>query len=216
LWPHAATATCSATAKGNKKIPRLRTCRSGATFLVRSVANSGSANRTTRKINWESNLPAWFARLPRGFPVIFIREPVPSAAAFAAAPAIATAVPAATAIPATAAGTTLSASAAISREPAGTRSARRTAFALRTRFIHFQVAAAGFFAIQTRYSLRRFRVVGHFHECKSACSSSFAVHRHMHARHLAKRLEQSSKIALRRLKIHVSHKETFHVASPGF
>jgi hypothetical protein len=37
----------------------------------------------------------------------------------------------------------------------------------------------------------------------------------MYARHLAERLEQRSQIALGRLKIHVAHKKTFHVASPG-
>jgi hypothetical protein len=161
------------------------------------------------------NLPTRFARLSRGFPVVFVREPIPSAAALAAASTIATAVPTAAAFPAATARTTLAAP-AVPSESAGTCSARWSAFAFRPRFIYFQVAATGFFAIQTRDGLRSFGIVGHFHESKSACSPRFAVHGHVHTRHLTKGLEQGSQIALCRLKVHVSHKKTFHVASPGF
>jgi hypothetical protein len=63
--------------------------------------------------------------------------------------------------------------------------------------------------------LRRFRIVRHFHESKSARPARFAIHGHVHARYLSERFKQGTKIALRRLKIHVPNKKTFHVASPG-
>jgi hypothetical protein len=64
--------------------------------------------------------------------------------------------------------------------------------------------------------LRRFRIVRHFHERKSPRPSRLTIHGHVHARHLSERLEQRPQVAFRGLKIHVSDKKTFHVASPGF
>src|SRR6266404_6292749 len=154
--------------------------------------NAGTVKPFTKK----GELPARLARLPRGIAIIFVREAVASAAALApsAAPTAWAASPAWTA--------------EISR------STRRAAFALRPRFIHFQIAPANFFAVQCRHGLRRFRVVGHFHERKAARTARLAVHSHVDACHLAKRREELSQIAFRRLEIHVEDKQTIHLNSP--
>jgi hypothetical protein len=163
------------------------------------------------------NLPARFPWLPRGFAIIFIGKaisPAPAAftrtSAIAAAPAVSSATTTTARTPAPAAALASKASAATR-----TRSTRRSAFTLRPRFIYFQIASAGFLAIQTSDRLGRFRIVRHFHESESARPARFAIHGHMHARYLTERLKQRTKIALRRLKIHVPNKKTFHVASPG-
>src|SRR5712664_3655072 len=155
--------------------------------------NAGTVKPFTKK----GELPARLARLPRGIAIIFIREAVASAAA-ALAPS--------------AAPTAWAASPAWTAEIS--RSTRRAAFALRPRFIHFQIAPANFFAVQCRHGLRRFRVVGHFHERKSARTARLAVHSHVDACHLAKRREELSQIAFRRLEIHVADKQTLHLDSP--
>jgi hypothetical protein len=156
-------------------------------------------------------LPARLTRLPCGFAIILVGKAIPPAATFAAASAIATA-----ATVATTAARTSPATRTLPCKSAGTRSARRPAFALRARFIYFQVAPASFFAVQTGDCLCSFRVVRHFYERESTCPARFAIHSHMHARHLPKRLEQRSQIAFGRLEIHIPNKKTFHVASPGF
>src|SRR6266446_3708644 len=151
--------------------------------------NAGTVKPFTKK----GELPA---RLPRGIAIIFIREAVASAAALApsAAPTAWAASPA--------------------RAAEISRSTRRAAFALRPRFIHFQIAPANFFTVQRRHGLCRFRVVGHFHERKAARAARLAVHSHVDARHLAKRREELSQIAFRRLEIHVADKQTLHLDSP--
>jgi hypothetical protein len=166
-----------------------------------------------QRIIAKKNLPARLSRLTRGLAIIFVREAIAPATAFAAPSAIA----ATAAIPATTAARTPATAAARSGKStaAGTRSPWRSAFSLGPCFIHFQIAPTGFFAIQTRDRLRRFFVIRHFHEREATSSSRFAVHGHVHARHLAKGLEQRPKIAFRRLEIHVPNKKTFHVASPS-
>jgi hypothetical protein len=162
---------------------------------------------------YPEKLPAWFPRLTRRLAIIFVGKAIPPAATFAAATAIATAVSStATAAPRSTASTAAwTSKAAASR----TRAARRTAFALRPRFIHFQIAAAGFFPVQARNRLRRFRIIWHFHESEPASPARFTIHGHVHPRDLPERLKQRTEIGLRRLKIHVPNKKTFHVASPG-
>src|SRR6266850_2544172 len=154
--------------------------------------NAGTVKPFTKK----GELPARLARLPRGIAIIFIREAVASAATLAPS----------------AAPTAWAASSARAVEIS--RSTRRATLALRPRFIHFQIAPANFFAVQCRHGLRRFRVVGHFHERKAARASRLAVHSHVDARHLAKRREELSQIAFRRLEIHVADKQTLHLNSP--
>src|SRR5882672_10783593 len=148
---------------------------------------SGKAG-TVKPFTKKGELPARLARLPRGIAIIFIREPVASTtAARPASP--------------TWAAKTL-------------RSAWRAAFALRPRFIHFQIATANFFSIERWHGLRRFRVVRHFHERKAARATRLAVHGHVDACDLAKRSEELSQIAFRRLEVHVADKQTLHLDSP--
>ncbi len=165
----------------------------------------------------KQKLPARFPWLPRGFAIIFIGKAIsPAPAAFTRTSAI-SAAPAISSATTTAARTPAPAAALAGKAPAATRtrSTRRSAFALWPRFIHFQITSAGFLTIKPSNRLRRFRVVRHFHESKSARPAGFTIHGHMHARYLTERLKQRTKIALRRLKIHVPNKKTFHVASPG-
>src|SRR6266481_2808325 len=154
--------------------------------------NAGTVKPFTKK----GELPARLARLPRGIAIIFIRKAVAPAAALAPS----------------AAPTAWAASTA--RTAKTLRSARRAAFALRPCFVDFQIAPANFFAVQCRHGLRRFGVVGHFHERKAARTARLAVHSHVDARHLAKRREELSQIAFRRLEIHVADKQTLHLDSP--
>src|SRR5580704_4750094 len=115
-------------------------------------------------------LPARFAWLPRRLAVVLIRKSLASTAAALAA---------------------ASATTAASVRPAKVpRPAWRSAFALRTRFVHFQIAPAQFFAIESGHRFRRFLVVRHFHKRKSPRSPGFPVHCHVHARYLPKRSEQ--------------------------
>src|SRR6266849_2046249 len=130
-------------------------------------------------IQGKGKLPARFARLARRLTVIFVRKTLASAALAASAAARAAKIPW-TAWPA--------------------------AFALRARFIHFQVAPANFFSIESGHGLRCFRIVGHFDECKTARAPRLPVHGHVHARYLAERGKQLAQFALRGLEAHVAHK----------
>jgi hypothetical protein len=149
-------------------------------------------------------LPARFAWLPGTVAIILGREPAALAriSASAAAAAATVAVTIAVAIePATA-----SAPAAAARPAAS--AAARSGFG--TRLIHFQRSPANFLAVQARHSLRGFRIVGHLHECESACPSRFPVHGDVNAGDLSERFKKRAQLRFRRLKIHISDKHVLH------
>jgi hypothetical protein len=60
---------------------------------------------------------------------------------------------------------------------------------LRTRFVHLKSAAPELFSIKASNRLGRFFIIGHFHECKTAGSASFPIHRYMDPRNLPERFE---------------------------
>src|SRR5437879_7027649 len=130
--------------------------------VVISLSLQQSAARAlvpaVQPIHGKGKLPARFARLARRLTVIFVRKTVSSAA--------------------------LAASPASSRAAKIPWTSRRAAFALRARFIHFQISPANFFPIEGGHGLCRFRVIGHFDECKTACASGLPVHGHVNARYL--------------------------------
>src|SRR6267143_3126795 len=129
--------------------------------VVINLSSQQSAARAlapaVQPIQGKGKLPARFARLPRRLTVIFVRETVASPAALAASAA------------------SSARSAKIPWTP------RRPAFALRPRFIHLQVAPANFFSVEGGHGCCRFRVVGHFHECKPSRPSRLPVHGHVDA-----------------------------------
>ncbi len=100
----------------------------------------------------------------------------------------------------------LAAPAASARAAKVLRTTWRAAFALRARFIDLQIAPANFFPIQAGHGLRRFRVIGHFDESKTACPPGLPVHGQVNARYLAERRKQLAQFALRGLEAHVAHK----------
>src|ERR1700676_3720390 len=104
---------------------------------------AGALVPAVQPIHGKGKLPARFARLTRRLTVIFVRKTLASAAlaASAAAPA---------------------------RTTKSLRPAWRAALALGARFIHLQVAPANLFSIECGHGRRRFRVIGHFNECKTA------------------------------------------------
>src|SRR6266851_1120922 len=154
--------------------------------VVISLSSQQSAARAlapaVQPIQGKGKLPARFARLPRRLTVIFVRETVASPAALAASAA------------------SSARSAKIPWTP------RRPAFALRPRFIHLQVAPANFFSVEGGHGCCRFRVVGHFHECKTPRAPSFPVHGHMNAAYLAERGKQLAQFGFRSLEAHIAHK----------
>src|SRR5271167_3858255 len=142
-------------------------------------------------------LPARFARLPRDFAIIFVRESF-----LAPATTIATA--------------RASAVATISAAPAATTRTTRAAagFGFGPSFIYFQVTSANIFAVEGCDCFGRFGVVGHFHESEAACATGFAVGGHVHTRELAEGLKQRTKIFRCGLKAHVAYEQIFHCDSP--
>src|ERR1700694_2251980 len=159
--------------------------------VVISLSSQHSAARAqapaVQPIHGKGKLPARFARLARWCTVIFVRKPAAPAATLAAS-------------------ATTSGPASSTRPPKTLWAAWRAAFALRARFVHFQIAPANFFSIQGSHGRRRFRVVGHFDECKTTRAAGFPVHGHVNARYLAKRGKQLAQFALRGLEAHVAHK----------
>jgi hypothetical protein len=141
-------------------------------------------------------LPAWFARLPRGFAIILVRE-ASAAATITPASASSTSTPA-------------SATTAATSTPSATTSWRTTTTLFRARFIHFPIAPANIFSIKSGYGLARFFVVRHFDERESARAPCLSIHHHMHARHLSEWLERRANLAFGRLKAHVTHEEILH------
>src|SRR5882762_6793221 len=150
--------------------------------VVISFSSQQSAARAlapaVQPIHGKGKLPARFARLPRRLAVIFVREAVASSAALAA-------------------------SASSAKVP---WTSRRASFALRPRFIHFQIAPAHFFSVESGHGCRRFRVIGHFHECKTSRAPGLPVHGHVNPRYLAERSKQLAQFGLRGLEAHVAHK----------
>src|SRR5208282_3291051 len=115
-------------------------------------------------------LPARLARLPRDFAIIFVRESFFAAAASVPA-ARASAIAAIVIFAATA--TTIS-----TATTAATTWAARTAaagFRFRACFIHFQIAAADVFAVESRDGFRCFSVIRHFHETEAARPTGLAI-----------------------------------------
>src|SRR5499425_3063923 len=86
--------------------------------------------------------------------------------------------------------------------------------ALGPRFVDLEVAASHFFSVKGGNGLRCLRVIGHFHESKTASTACFPIGDNMNASHHPKRLEQRRQIGLRGLKIQVSDKNTLHFRSP--
>jgi hypothetical protein len=156
-----------------------------ALLVVTAVAREA----TLRKIGEPpKKLPARLSRLARGFAIIFVGKPIPPAATALTAPSTVAATAAISA--ATAAAGTPATTTAWSSKSTGTRAARRSTFSLGTCFIHFQITPTGLFAVQTRDRLRCFFVIRHFHKRETTSPARFAIHGHVHARHLPKGLEQ--------------------------
>jgi hypothetical protein len=80
----------------------------------------------------------------------------------------------------------------------------------RARFVHLQVSTAEILPIESGNRAGRFRIIRHFHERKSAGPARLAIRGDVNSRNLAERLEERTKIALGRLKIHVAYEQIFH------
>jgi hypothetical protein len=176
-------------------LPLLK-CRRHSFSLRRMRAGAAGpySNEQLRKSSSWRNLPARLAGLTRGFAIVLVRETV-SAATLAAAT------------------TSAALTSAIAAAEIVSRAARRAALAARTRFVHLQISAAGFLAIESGNGLGSFVIIGHFNESKTSSTTGFAVHGHVHAGDLTERLEQGAEIAFGSLKIHVSDEKALHVSS---
>jgi hypothetical protein len=148
-------------------------------------------------------LPAWFARLSRGFAIIFVGE---------ASAATATITP--PAAPAASTTATPTASTATPSATTSWRTTRTSTTFFRARFIHFPIAPAKIFSVKPGDRLAGFFIVRHFHERESARTARFAIHHHVNARHLSEWLERCANFTLSRLKAHVTHEEILHPNSP--
>jgi hypothetical protein len=146
-------------------------------------------------------LPARFAWLTRDIAIVFVRKTSLSAAALVAA--------------ALAARTSIIAfiSAVTAAAVTTTAAARTAAGFLGTRFIYFYISAAHVFAVESRDGSRRFRVVDHFDETKTAGPASLAIHGHMNASQLAEGFEQRFQISRGSLETHVADEEVLHAVS---
>jgi hypothetical protein len=141
--------------------------------------------------------------LPGTISIIFGREPATLAAASSTAAATVS-IPIPVAI-ATAVKTTATTTAA-----ATTARPTTAACGFRPSFVHLQSSSTHFFSIESLHGLGSFRIVGHFNEGESTCTSRFTVHGNVNPRHLSERFEERAQLRFRRLEIHVPDKHVLH------
>ena len=78
------------------------------------------------------------------------------------------------------------------------------------RFVHAQLAAGHFPAIEVGDGLGRFPIVRHFHEGEPAGTAGFAVVDYGDAFHITEGFEQGSEFAFRHFEIQIADKNILH------